>query len=173
MAAVRAVASAAVPLSWPGYTRALVMDISRFFSHVEKTTTCWIWKGCIGTTGYGCCDKKYGDYYAHRASYKIAKGNIPYKLQIDHLCKNKKCVNPEHLEAVTQRENIRRGESISTINARRTSCDYGHQFTEQNTFFRPSWNGVWYRSCKKCKADSDSAYYHATKRLRTTRRATS
>ena len=82
----------------------------KFMLKVEKTETCWIWHGSKDKRkGYGrfiIYDKVDGE--SHRISYKIFKGEIPKGLQIDHLCRNKLCVNPQHLEAVTQKENLRR-----------------------------------------------------------------
>lgn len=80
-----------------------------FMKRVKITPTCWIWTGTVKKDGYGfftMYDHPYDN--AHRISYKLFKGNIPKGLQIDHLCRFRACVNPDHLEAVTQKENIRR-----------------------------------------------------------------
>lgn len=79
-----------------------------FWKYVDKTGECWEWIGYVSTTGYGALRKNSVPYYAHRLSYELVFGSIPDGLVIDHKCRNKICVNPEHLEAVTQRENIHR-----------------------------------------------------------------
>jgi hypothetical protein len=86
--------------------------VERFWKHVNKTNDCWEWTSAIDTYGYGIIqltkpvriNKK-----AHRISYELSVGPIPEGMTIDHLCLNKKCVNPEHLEVVTAGENSRRG----------------------------------------------------------------
>ncbi len=69
-------------------------------------------------------------------------------MTLDHLCRNKACVNPEHLEPVTQKENVLRGVGPTAINAKKTHCIRGHEFNEQNTIFHPRTN---YRTCRVCK----------------------
>ena len=95
----------------------------RFFRHVNKTDTCWLWTGYIDpTTRYGkyrvCLRQKSKTYYSHRLAYELFKGVIPVGLQIDHLCRNRACVNPDHLEPVTQQVNILRGDSPPARQAR-------------------------------------------------------
>ena len=97
---------------------------------------CWIWMGGLKTNGYGVS----GDRIAHRASYEAFKGQIPPGLEIDHLCRVRCCVNPEHLEAVTHQQNIQRGEQ-----AQRTHCPKGHPYTTENTY---RYNGK--RVCREC-----------------------
>jgi hypothetical protein len=89
---------------------------------------CWLWLGCISRkTGYGKLTERTGvSIGAHRLGYEIAKGKIPEGLEIDHLCKVHACVNPDHLEAVTERENQLRGNSVSGVNSRKTHCAKGH-----------------------------------------------
>lgn len=80
----------------------------RFWSKVEKTGTCWNWKACVYDSGYGYYSIKHIMHRAHRLSYEFFYGAIPEGLVLDHLCYNKKCVNPDHLEPVTVLENNRR-----------------------------------------------------------------
>lgn len=119
----------------------------RFWAKVNKNGPdgCWQWTaGRLGSTGYGHFEKQP----AHRVAYELAIGAIPPGLHIDHLCRNRICVNPDHLEPVTQRENNLRGVGPSALNAVKRVCDYGHPFNVANTYHRPDGN----RDCRPCKA---------------------
>jgi len=122
-------------------------DWRRFWSKVEKTSNCWNWLGAK-TKGYGIININRKNVLAHRYSYMQAVGEIPEGLQIDHLCRNRSCVNPNHLEIVTNKENCLRGISPNAQNARKTHCKHGHEFTPENTYIRPD-NGQ--RNCMICK----------------------
>lgn len=122
-----------------------------FWIKVKKTQTCWNWIGYIGKTGYGQFKKNNKMQKAHRVSYELYKGKIRRELEIDHLCRNKKCVNPKHLEAVTHRENMLRGNSFVAINAKKIRCKYGHKFDKKNTGFFIDKNKCQGRYCKKCR----------------------
>jgi hypothetical protein len=80
----------------------------RIFSKVLPTGFCWLWQGSVTTRGYGQCGYKKRVLKAHRLIYEILVGPIPKGLELDHLCRIKRCVNPDHLEPVTKRENLRR-----------------------------------------------------------------
>lgn len=112
------------------------------WERVHITDGCWNWVG-YAQRGYGVFEKRIaGIRYrgrAHRVVYELLVGPIPEGLTIDHLCRNTLCVNPDHLEPVTGAENVRRA------NAFRTHCIRGHEFTEENTYYR---NGG--RRCRPC-----------------------
>ena len=110
-------------------------------------TDCWEWQAKVNKrTGYGQLGVNYKTLLAHRVSYEIHKGKIPGGLTIDHLCKNRICINPFHLEAVTLRENILRGNSLSAINARKIYCIRRHPLRGSNLYLTPDKR----RQCKIC-----------------------
>ena len=121
----------------------------RFWSKVEKTDGCWIWKGCNRGDGYGAFSIRGRGILPHRFGYELSKGEIPKGLQIDHLCRNRLCVNPEHLEAVSQKENILRGDSAITRNRLKTHCPRGHPLIAGNLDNYEAKKG--YRYCLICR----------------------
>ena len=110
---------------------------------------CWIWQRQIGRHGYALVSDKVTSYRMHRQSYMFYKGEIPKGLVLDHLCRNKPCINPEHLEPVTNRENVLRGVGISAVNAKKTHCSRGHELSGDNLYIAPK-DGS--RKCRACKA---------------------
>lgn len=127
----------------------------RFMEHVSRDESgCWIWTGCLNHHGYGGFGlPNRRSALAHRWSYEHFVGDIPDDLQIDHLCRVRACVNPDHLEPVTSRENTIRGVGPTAVNALKTHCIHGHEFTEDNTYVMPGRN---YRRCRACKKDRDT-----------------
>lgn len=83
---------------------------------------CWIWDGPIGGRGYGYVWIWGTNKRVHRVAYRLFVGPVPDGLQLDHLCRNRRCLNPNHLEPVTGKENIRRGTGPTSLNARKTCC---------------------------------------------------
>ena len=115
------------------------------FAHVEKTDYCWNWTGWTDN-GYGRICHQYTRTSAHRFVYELYNGEIPKGLQIDHLCRNRKCVNPEHLELVTCKENIHRGQGHAGIHFRMKRCINNHELIGHNLYITPDGR----RQCRQC-----------------------
>lgn len=119
---------------------------------------CWEWNGCLDKDGYGRLRVGSRTIGAHRAAYEISVGPVPEGLCIDHLCRNRKCINPAHLEPVTKRENTLRGVSPVAVRAKKNHCKRGHPLSGANLYRMP--NGG--RACKACRDDA-AAHYRARK----------
>lgn len=130
----------------------VIQELIRFWKKVRKYPSgCWLW---LGRTrfGYGEFDRKDADGIwrpkrAHIVSYEACIGKVPHGKELDHLCRNPRCVNPSHLEPVTHAENILRGESPYAKRKRQTHCLSGHEFTTSNTLRKK--NGT--RACRECR----------------------
>lgn len=124
--------------------------IERLLVHIEITPSCWLWRGSVADNGYGhirgWVDGKWKNRLVHRVAYELFVGPLPADMQPDHLCKVKNCINPDHLEAVTPRENVMRTGGPPALNARKSHCLRGHEFTEANTSLC-----LGKRICKTCK----------------------
>lgn len=112
---------------------------------VDLDTGCWNWTGAISAGRYGSIYYQGRMQKAHRIAYRMVRGRIPHGMDLDHLCRNAKCVNPQHLDPVTRSENLRRS-PLMDRNSHKTHCKRGHEFTQENTRTRP--NG--HRTCKEC-----------------------
>ena len=84
----------------------------RFWQKVEKTDSCWVWRAGVDRNGYGKFQVEGRNMFAHRVSFILSGRNISNGLVIDHICRNQRCVNPDHMEVVTRQENVRRGNSV-------------------------------------------------------------
>ena len=126
------------------------LRLARFMNKVDKTDIngkgCWLWTGFVHRSGYGLSWNGKEKCLAHRLSYEHFVGPIPAALQLDHLCRVRRCVNPQHLEPVTQRENLLSGRGLAAKNARKTHCVNGHEFTKKNSGIRRDGN----RYCREC-----------------------
>lgn len=126
-------------------------------------TRCWGWTGSLTPSPgrYGVFHrrekKRIITMMAHRTTYELLVGPIPEGYTIDHLCKNHRCVNPEHLEPVPHGVNLLRGNTINAANATKTHCKHGHEFTPENTYIRPD-TGC--RMCKACNRDAQLRASH-------------
>jgi len=119
----------------------------RWTSKVDTSSDCHLWLAGTSTAGYGKISLDDVTEFAHRVAWVAAHGEqVPPGLQLDHLCRVRRCVNPDHLEPVTRRENILRGESHQAKNARKTHCANGHPFNESNT----GTQGQQWRKCNVC-----------------------
>ena len=130
----------------------------RFWEKVAITPSCWLWMGSKTLGGYGHVGLNGKYPLAHRLSYEWAIGPIPEGFQIDHLCRVRNCVNPKHLEAVTQQENIRRGDGGS-FNREKTHCNNGHIYDAVNTYLKNDGG----RQCLPCQRIYDAKRYQARK----------
>lgn len=121
--------------------------LSRINHRIEyKDNGCHQWNGALNK-GYGVIKEHGKSYSAHRLIYEFVFGPIAGGLDCDHLCRNRACVNPMHIEIVTRRENVLRGVGVSAINAKKTHCKHGHEFTKENTYVYPSGRN---RHCRTC-----------------------
>lgn len=119
----------------------------RFWAKVDKRgpNECWPWVGTIHPEGYGYFSMHSRGHRSHRVAYELLVGPIPEGLQLDHLCRNRACVNPAHLEPVTGAENVRRG-LAGVLRAPKTQCVNGHPYTDENTRYQGG-----KRVCRTCR----------------------
>ena len=125
------------------------LELDRFMRKVDIIPgSCWEWRGSKDRGGYGKLKTRGKVLYAHRESYEHQEGEIPYPLELDHLCRNHGCVNPKHLEPVTHKVNLQRGDFA---NARKTHCPQGHEYDHTNK--------VGSRRCRICLREQGQRCY--------------
>lgn len=143
---------------------------ARFLSKIKKTETCWLWCSHIADNGYAHFSIAGHPYLAHRVAYELWVGPIPEGAVLDHVksrgCRHRHCVNPAHLEPVTQVENIRRGDG----NPAKVRCPRGHLFAAENN--RPDATRLGRRSCLKCFRELDAASHRRQRARRKAERDT-
>lgn len=123
--------------------------LDRLMAKVEITDTCWLWIGHVMPNGYGTISAPGRSSLVHRVSYEEHVGPIPEGNQIDHRCRVRNCVRPDHLEPVTGAENVRRA------GAAKTHCKHGHELTTENTYVEPTHHR---RSCVTCRHAAEKRY---------------
>lgn len=133
-------------------------QIGLFISRIQFSTGCWNWIGRI-ERGYGTINICNDRFAAHRMSYELfRRETIPLDMTIDHLCRNRVCVNPYHLEVVTLSENVKRA-SPYFFNNFKTHCINGHAFTKENTYLREGRTpGKYVRHCMECRRQKLRAF---------------
>lgn len=128
----------------------------RFVKHTyfEPNTGHWLWTASL-IRGYGQFRVNHRPAYAHRYAYEHLVGPVPEGLELDHLCRVRRCVNPDHLQPVTHRQNVLRGDSPTADNAVKTHCPTGHPYDEANTYRRDDGH----RKCRACNRRMSAAAY--------------
>lgn len=120
---------------------------ARFWAKVHKTDGCWLWQAYVKSNGYGALGRGRrgkGMALAHRMAWELTNGPIPEGMTIDHLCKNRRCVNPAHLEVVSRGENTLRSSGPSAVNATKTHCIRGHSLEGARI------TAEGFRDCREC-----------------------
>lgn len=131
----------------------------KFWSFVNKTSTCWLWNGSK-TKGYGDFRFRGLRVYAHRYAYELLVGPISKGLELDHLCRNPACIRPDHLDPVSHAVNMSRG-----VQAMKTHCIAGHPYSGENLIVRPTSKGGMGRHCRACKRANEKRRYYENKRI--------
>lgn len=145
----------------------LIRLSNRFWSKVDDSSEngCWPWTGGTSPKGYGRFYIEGRQYQAHRVAYELLAGPIPDGLVIDHLCRRPACCNPFHMEPVSNRENVLRGDTFCARNHAKTHCPKGHPYSGDNLNVRGR-----DRRCRICERDSKLAWHKKDAARRRARR---
>jgi len=140
--------------------------LPRLLAKIDKkmagfTSPCWLWTGATRRDGYGLIRVKSIYRRAHRVAYEELIGPIPAEMTLDHLCRNRNCVNPDHLDVVTRGENTRRGVSHQAL---KTHCPQGHEYTSDNTYVSPSRPNA--RYCISCMRERQREHKRRKRQVR-------
>ena len=143
-----------------------VQEQIEYYAYKHPRTGCWLWRGALTKDGYGVAAKVggTGSGLAHRISFEHFRMEIPVEYEINHICRVRNCVNPEHLEIVTHRENVRKGiyPRETHKNGRKTHCMRGHLFDEGNTI-KEVYLGKIRRKCRICNNEMQLRNYYKRK----------
>jgi len=129
---------------------------------INRETGCWEWSAAKDRYGYGRFKIGRKKVKPHRVAYELVMGSIPEGLQLDHLCRVRHCINPAHLEPVTNTVNSLRGTSPMAVNAAKTHCPAGHEYTPENTYLRAKG----WRACRKCRTEASARARQLAKQRR-------
>lgn len=146
----------------------VVPNEKRFWEYVNKTETCWLWTAHVDNGGYGRFGLRLGknqwksNYLAHRYSYELVNGEIPKELTVDHICKIRNCVNPDHLRLMTLVNNIKAG-NAGIYNQVKKFCPKGHSYSGENLLFDTNSS----RTCRMCRRNSWKQYRQRVLQLAT------
>lgn len=134
----------------------------RFMRKIEKRDNgCWDWIGPVLPSGYGVFSLGVNmrSVYAHRVSYVLFRGDFDLGMDLDHLCRNRKCVNPSHLEVVDRKTNLLRGSTIVAEAAAKTHCISGHELTPDNVYMYLQRGRFYTRRCNQCRIERNRRWY--------------
>jgi hypothetical protein len=131
----------------------------RLARRISVTSDCWLWVGYRNADGYGITSHRNRTWKAHRLIYTMLVAPIPDGLTIDHLCRQRCCVNPAHMEPVPFATNSARGNTINARNGAKTHCPQGHEYTEANTYIEVR-GTTRKRNCRTCKNTRRLAAYY-------------
>lgn len=127
----------------------------------DSSTDCWLWTGRRVKDGYGAISIDGHARPVHRVAYELWVGPIPEGLEVDHQCDVRNCIRPDHLKPMTHRENGLRSNNLGGVNARKTHCVNGHEFTVENTYVSMGKWGHPRRHCRECQRIRQRRYYWA------------